>query len=271
MSIAKMEPVIGLRSKTGKRIGDDRIRLLEAVDQLGSISGAARAVGLTYKAAWDAIAALNNLAEHPLVVARTGGRVGGGAVLTEDGRRLLASMRWLQAELQRLSAASAARHDQQNLAGRDGFAPVLSWRFVMKTSARNMLRCKVVEVSRGPVSAEVILSIADGIRLVAIITGESVASLGLEPGKEVFALIKSTFVLLAPEGETGRTSARNVVPGTVIRHVEGAVNSEIVLDIGGGKTIAAIITKESAETLGFKVGDRACALIKASHIILAVE
>jgi molybdate transport system regulatory protein len=141
----------------------------------------------------------------------------------------------------------------------------------MKTSARNMLRCTVVEVKPGAVNAEVILSIADGIQLVAIITSESVANLGLAPGKEVFALIKSSFVLLAPEGETGRTSARNVIPGTVIRHEDGAVNSEIVLDIGGGKTIAAIITKESASTLGFKVGDRACALIKASHIILAVE
>lgn len=141
----------------------------------------------------------------------------------------------------------------------------------MKTSARNMLRCVAVEVKEGPINAEVVLSIADGIRLVAIITRQSVAELGLAPGKEVFALIKSTFVLLAPEGQTGRTSARNVLAGTVVAHKDGAINSEIVLDIGGGKTIAAIVTRESADALGLKVGDRACALIKASHIILATE
>lgn len=265
MSLSDMEPVVALRSRTGKRIGDDRIRLLEAVDTHGSISAAARAVGLTYKAAWDAIAALNNLAERPLVVARTGGRVGGGAVLTDEGHRLLTAMRWLQSELERISRAAAATANHEDL------ATFFSWRFVMKTSARNMLRCTVVEIKPGAVNAEVILSIVDGVRLVAIITSESVANLALAPGNEVFALIKSTFVLLAPEGETGRTSARNVIAGTVIRHEDGAVNSEIVLDIGGGKTIAAIITKESASALGFKVGDRACALIKASHIILAVE
>lgn len=141
----------------------------------------------------------------------------------------------------------------------------------MKTSARNMLRCTVAEVHPGAVNAEIILKVADGIRLVAIITNESVAALGLAPGQETFALIKSSFVLLAPEGETGRTSARNVIAGTVVRHEDGAVNSEVVLDIGGGKTLAAIITKESARALGLKVGERACALIKASHIILAVE
>ncbi|MGZ9106506.1 MAG: TOBE domain-containing protein [Rhodoplanes sp.] len=69
----------------------------------------------------------------------------------------------------------------------------------------------------------------------------------------------------------GRTSARNVLSGTVARREDGAVNSEIILDLGHGKTIAAIITKESAISLDFKVGDRACALIKASHIILAVD
>lgn len=141
----------------------------------------------------------------------------------------------------------------------------------MKTSARNMLRCTVAEVKPGAVNSEVILSVTDSIRLAAIITNESVVNLGLQPGKEAFALIKSSFVLLAPEGEAGRTSARNVIPGTVVRHEDGAVNSEIVLDIGGDKTIAAIITKESAQALGLKVGDRASALIKASHIILAVE
>jgi molybdate transport system regulatory protein len=142
----------------------------------------------------------------------------------------------------------------------------------MKTSARNMLLCKVAEVKRGAVNAEIILDLSsDGRQLVAIITEQSVKTLGLKPGMEVLAVIKSNFILLAPEGEVGRSSARNVLSGTVNRREDGAVNSEIVLDIGGGKTIAAIITKESAQSLDFKVGDRAIALIKASHIILAVD
>jgi molybdate transport system regulatory protein len=57
----------------------------------------------------------------------------------------------------------------------------------------------------------------------------------------------------------------------VIDHQPGAVSDEIALDIGGGKTIVATVTHESGESLGFRVGDKAQALVKASHVILAVD
>jgi molybdate transport system regulatory protein len=264
MTFEQLEPVIGLRGKGGAGIGYDRIRLLEAIDAYGSLSAAARNVGLTYKAVWDAVAAINNLAERPLVVGRIGGRAGGGASLTEDGRRFLRSVQFMQYELRRLAQRLGPEF------GKDIVLPALSWRFLMRTSARNMLLCKVAEVKRGAVNAEIILDVSDDLRLVAIITEESVKTLELKRGMEVFALIKSSFVLLAPEGEIGRISARNIFSGTVARREDGAVNSEIILDIGSGKTLAAIITMESARSLDFKVGDRASALIKASHIILAI-
>jgi len=49
------------------------------------------------------------------------------------------------------------------------------------------------------------------------------------------------------------------------------VDSEVALDIGGAKTLTATVTLESAKTLGIAVGDRVTALVKASHVILAVE
>lgn len=264
-NLSDLRPVIGLRDAQGKGISDQRLRLLEAVDRCGSIAAAARAVGLTYKAAWDAVAALNNLAPRPLVVRRVGGRDGGGAGLSEDGRQLLNTVHRLQDELQRLAAAIGS--DIHN----DAYVPKLLWRLPMKTSARNMLLCTVAEIKPGAVNAEVLLDVSPTLQLAVIVTDDSVASLGLSPGGKVYALIKSSFVLLAHKGDVGRTSARNVIPGTVVRREDGAVNSEIVLDIGGGKSIAAIITKESATSLDFKVGNEACALIKASHIILAVD
>jgi len=56
-----------------------------------------------------------------------------------------------------------------------------------------------------------------------------------------------------------------------VRREDGAVNSEVVLELSPGKTLTAVITRESAETLGLEVGRPAQALIKASHVILAVE
>lgn len=260
-----LRPVIGLRDAGGSGISDHRLRLLEAIDRTGSIAAAARAVGLTYKAAWDAVAALNNLAPRPLVVRRVGGRAGGGASLSADGRRLLHMTQRLQDELQRLVRVINRNFDLEQVAS----TPL--WRLPMKTSARNMLLCTVAQVKPGAVNSEVLLDVSPTLQLAVIITDDSVAGLGLAPGSKAYALIKSSFVILARAGEVGRTSARNVIPGTVVRREDGAVNSEIVLDIGEGKSIAAIITKESATSLDFKVGDAACALIKASHIILAVD
>jgi molybdate transport system regulatory protein len=141
----------------------------------------------------------------------------------------------------------------------------------MKTSARNALAGVVAQVTDGAVNAEVILDIGEGRKIVAIVTRESVAYLGLEPGRRAMALIKSSFVILAPGDEPLRTSARNCLRGTVARRDDGAVNSEIVLALGAGKTLTAIVTRESAVSLGLNVGDPAMALIKASHVILAVE
>ena len=68
-----------LTDRQGARAGEDRIRLLEMIDTCGSISGAAKAAGLSYKSGWDAVNTLNNLFPKPLVVTRAGGRSGGGS------------------------------------------------------------------------------------------------------------------------------------------------------------------------------------------------
>ncbi|MHB1215286.1 MAG: TOBE domain-containing protein [Thiobacillus sp.] len=106
-------------------------------------------------------------------------------------------------------------------------------------------------------------------QLAAIITNESVENLALKPGVEAYALIKAPWVILTTD-DSLKTSARNRLCGTVVRCQEGAVNGEVIIELPGGKTVTAIITNDSIQSLGLKKGIRACALIKASHIILAV-
>jgi molybdate transport system regulatory protein len=67
------------------------------------------------------------------------------------------------------------------------------------------------------------------------------------------------------------TSARNQLAGKISRLTPGAVNTEVVLDLGGNGSLTAIITNESAKSLGLTVGREACALIKASWIIVSVD
>jgi len=267
MAVPALTASLVLRRDGAGRVGADRIALLVALREHGSISAAAKAVRLSYKGAWDVVQALNNLFERPLVLTQAGGSRGGATKLTPEGEAVIAAFQSAEAELAYLFEAVERR------LGDPAVGPLRSmlWSLNMKTSARNALRGVVESVTDGAVNAEVILRVGDSTRIVAVITRPSVEALGLEPGREAIALIKASFVILAPETPGLRTSARNSLAGTVVAVERGAVNSEVTLALDQGKTLTATITRESAEGLHFAVGDRAVALIKASHIILAVE
>lgn len=68
-----------------------------------------------------------------------------------------------------------------------------------------------------------------------------------------------------------KLSARNVLKGTITKIVAGAVNSEVVIKLPGGAEVVSIITKESVETLGLKVGKEVYAVIKASNVMVAID
>ena len=82
-------------------LGKGRIELLEQIGETGSISKAAKAMKMSYKAAWDAVDAMNNLAEEPLVERSTGGKGGGGTHLTPYARELITTYRVLEEEHER--------------------------------------------------------------------------------------------------------------------------------------------------------------------------
>jgi len=252
-----------LLRRGASRVGADRVALLRAIGELGSISAAARRLGLSYKGAWDAVQALNNLFEQPLVAAQAGGSRGGAAAITPRGEALIKAYGQLQSELDKALAQFGSR-----LGGEEAEVETLIWSLGMRTSARNALKGVVKSVTAGEVNAEVTLSLSEGLEIVAVVTRDSAADLGLAPGRAAMALIKSSFVTLAV-GEGLRTSARNQLSGRVVRREDGEVSSEIVLELSGGKSITAVITRESAQALDLKLGDAATALVKASHVILA--
>ena len=124
----------------------------------------------------------------------------------------------------------------------------------MKTSARNQFAGRVGTVKRGAVNDEIEIDIAGGQRIVAVVTHQSAESLGLKVGREAVALVKASSVILMVDGETTKLSTRNRLAGKVSRIEPGAVNSEVVVDLPGGGAVAAIITVESARSLGLQVG-----------------
>ena len=82
----------------GRQIGPGKIRLLELIDSSGSISAAGRQMGMSYRRAWQLVEALNKSFNEPVVLTAIGGKRGGGAVVTEFGKRLVASYHGMEAK-----------------------------------------------------------------------------------------------------------------------------------------------------------------------------
>ncbi|WP_232424161.1 TOBE domain-containing protein [Imhoffiella purpurea] len=257
---------LSVETQLGSFLGDTRIRLLEAIGHYGSISRAAKAVPMSYKAAWDAVDAMNNLAETPLVQSSVGGRQGGGTHLTPYGSRLIAMFRAVEQEYQEALERLSREMSQNEEADLQECRRLLR-RMGMKTSARNQFVAKVSGIHFSEVSSEVRLDVDAGVELTALITRESASHLQLEIGREVQAFIKASSVILSVDPHL-RTSARNHLWGQVKRIHQGAVNTEVTLVIAGGRTVTALVTKESAASLGLTVGASVCAVFKASSVIL---
>lgn len=248
--------------------GASRIALLAAIGETGSITSAAKAIGMSYKGAWDAVDTMNNLAGEPLVVRSTGGKGGGGTTLTPRAVKLIETFRAVEREhrrfLERAGAAIEGFATEWDLIGRIG----------VKTSARNQLYGTVTAITRGTVNDEVTLALPGGHALVAVLTHESTETLGLVKGAAAFALIKASWVVLLVENENGaplQLSARNQLRGTVQSVKRGAVNAEVSLVLEGGAVITAVVTNESVDTLGLVEGGTAVAAFKASSVILGVK
>lgn len=85
---------------TERFMGIGRLELLGHIQETGSINQAAKAMGMSYKRAWDLVHSMNTLANTPLVSTQTGGEKGGGAIVTDEGKKYLAYYRDLQERFQ---------------------------------------------------------------------------------------------------------------------------------------------------------------------------
>ena len=140
----------------------------------------------------------------------------------------------------------------------------------MKISARNVLSGTVALVTKGAVNGEIVLSLSGGETIIAVITNSSVDRLRLQPSMEAFAIIKASDVMVGKGLENAKLSARNILSGKIAELNEGAVNSEVGIQLHGGTMLIASITKESVQALNLKRGDAVSVVIKASHVMVGV-
>lgn len=249
----------------GTLLGDAGIRLLEAIDRHGSLNRAARDVPLSYKAAWDTLDRMNNLADHPLVERTTGGTHGGGTRLTDYGRKMVALYRAMEKEHQEALDRMAERLHEVEGGDVQQFRSLMK-RLSVKTSARNQFAGTIVGLRLGDTGFEVHLRIDGDNEIVAAITPDSAENMGLRVGMEAFAFIKAPWVRVLTR-RPPRDPLNNVIAGTVTLLREGPVNTEVILSTPEGRNIASVMPSANVTVT---TGQNAYAAFDANSVILAV-
>lgn len=234
-----------------------RIALLQHIAEQGSITRAAKSAGLSYKAAWDAIDELNNLADQPLVERSVGGKGGGGARLSEEGQRVLRLYLRLQALQAQLLEASEDAGDLGLLS-----------RLMLRTSARNQLHGKVLGIDAQGHNDRVRLELARGLVIEAQITHDSTVRLELAIGTEVVALIKAGWLELFPNGPLEK-SGLNALQG-VIEHIATATNgpSEVRIGLPNGQTLCALADPLQLQARNLDTGSPVQVVFSATNVLL---
>ena len=234
-----------------------RIALLQHIAEQGSITRAAKSAGLSYKAAWDAIDELNNLAQKPLVERSVGGRGGGGAKLSAEGERVLRLYQRLQALQAQVLEATEESGDLDLLS-----------RLTLRTSARNQLLGRIESIAAHGHNDLVRLRLAGDAFIDAQITHDSTLRLELAIGTDVVALIKAGWLELLASAQTA-TAGYNCLCGKVddiIAADDGP--SEVRIILPSGQTLCSLAAPEQLETLQLKPGSAVNVQFAPSLVLL---
>lgn len=173
-------PHLSFQGDRGTIADEVDARLLRRISETGSLSEAARMVGISYRNAWGRIRKLESAYGRRILDTKVGGTSGGGARLTPDGLSLFRQFRHIRKYL--FNAL-----DDSESAGNIRY----------KLSARNMVRARVIGVERGDITSLIRMTSAAPVSLTSIISNEAVDDLGLRVGDHVQAIVKSTEVMIA--------------------------------------------------------------------------
>lgn len=246
-------------------LGNTQINLLEKIEELGSITRAAKAVGICYKTAWDTINLINNTAEKPLVDRQIGGKGGGGSCLTDEGKKVISQFKTIQEEHRKFL------DNQEERFGYTGSVFNYLRRSSGIVSARNTFTGIVASINRSTVYAEVILNLKGGLTLTAVVSNAAIDNLGLKTGMEAYALVRASSVMVASGLHNARITAGNLYSGVVENISQGPATTEVDVVIDDSMVITSVITHGNATRLGIKPGDHVSALFEASNVILGVS
>lgn len=260
---AGSSPRLNVRTAIGfgleqHELADERdLQLLGHVHRLGSITAAAKAVGVTYKTAWDRLRNLQTRLGQAVIIAAKGGRGGGRTLLSEKGHALLRYYEQL-----RKQQDHAVEPDMALDAVGTAPARPLPLR---KTSARNHLLGTVSAIGRGGIRDVVTVQLHDTLQMNVNITHASTLALGLKKGVSVYLLIKAPSIRFAREQQAQPNVFCGLISG--IRKVQD--QQELEVRIGPDVHLVTVAGQHSAEPL--HKGAQVWVHIDPDTVILGVD
>lgn len=239
-------------------LGKGRVELLKLIDKYGSILKAAKELGMSYKAAWDMVDAINNLSPQPVVVSLSKGKRGGQSILTDYGKKLVENYEKVEQFMKVVSEYLSSNIDDIEKALKE------FRRLNLGLSARNKILVKVDRVTSDKVNANIYAKLGKNI-VVATITKEALQELNIKEEDEVYFIFKASDVLLS--NSEVRLSSGNSLKGRVKSITTGDLNCEVKVEIGES-TITALTTTEWLTEVGLKEGQEVYLLVKPADIIV---
>jgi molybdate transport system regulatory protein len=165
-------------------IGEGGVSLLKAINEFGSITAAAKKIGMSYRFAWNQIKEIERATNQTILKTKIGGENGGSAELTTQAKEIL------------------NEYDRTNKYLSQVLKDKERWEWIgLKISARNRLEGVIEDIEKGPVTSKIKIKIKINkpVTVTAVITKEAVDDLKLSTGDIVEAVIKSTEVMISKE------------------------------------------------------------------------
>ena len=250
----KVNGQIWIQKANKNFIGHGRVELLENIMLHGSISKAAKAMKMSYKAAWDSVDAMNNLSVKPLVKRVSGGRGGGGTVVTAYAKEVIDTYKELSTIHNNFLQTLGISFDER-LGSQSHTNTVFS-----------RLYGKILNITYKEENVEVEINLDCNQTVTAVTSKLFIEHHQIKISNKIEMLIESDDIILM--NEEVASSARNYLKGKVAKIEEAYDNVIVTLDIGSNLLLKAHITTTSLKNLSLRIGTKATAVFKAFNVTL---
>ena len=233
-------------------IGKGRVELLKNIQIHGSISKAAKQMKMSYKAAWDSVDIMNKLSREPLLTKVTGGKGGGGTVITTYAKEIIKAYD----ELTQLH--------KNYLSTLDNFFNDLVLDLKNEEPVFSRLEGKITNIISKNKAYEIEITLNSNQKLITIENEEFVVNRKLNINNHINLLIETNSVVITKQAPS--SSARNALKGKVCDIFDDEANTFLTINCGEKDLISAKITSSSYKKLDIKKDDEVFAIFKAYNI-----